>query len=250
MRVPGLIAGIFWKTFFVIYFIVTMVILYPVFYLFLSREAWYRYCFRVMRVWARILLLGAGAFPKIDDRSDRLPKAPYIICSNHSSYLDIIVMYVVIKDYFVFMGKQELKKAPLFNVFFKDMNILVDRKSVVGSHRAFLRAGEDIKKGHCIAIFPEGTISKEAPKLRPFKNGPFKLAIDHQIPIVPITFLDNYKLLPDTPYLKKGSRPGIARVVIHPAIETKGLTENDLVSLRTRLYELTEETLKENGSRS
>lgn len=249
MKILAEIPGIIWKTFFVIYFVVTMVLLYPFFYLFLSREKWYRYSFRLMRFWAKMLCAGAGVYPIISDNSQGRPEGPYIICSNHSSYMDIIVMYVVVRDYFVFMGKQELSKAPLFNIFFKDMNILVDRKSKVGSHRALLRASEDIKKGHCIAIFPEGTISKEAPTLRPFKNGPFKLAIDHQIPILPITFLDNYKLLPDSPYFKKGSRPGLARVIVHPPIPTTGMTEDDLVSLRTRLFELTDQTLKEYGDR-
>lgn len=244
----GLIPAVLWKTFFVLYFIVTMVFLYPLFRLFLSRESWYRYSFRLMRFWARILLLGAGVIVFKKNLSGSKPEAPYVICSNHTSYLDIIIMYVLFDDYFVFMGKQELQKAPLFNVFFRNMNILVDRKSSVGAHRAFLRAGEDLKKGHCIAIFPEGTISKEAPKLRPFKNGVFKLAIEHQVDIVCVTFPDNYKLFPDTPYFRAGSRPGIARAVIHPPVKTKGLTENDLVSLRTQIYELTERTLKEYGN--
>lgn len=249
MKKIALIPAIIWKTFFVIYFVVTLVILYPFFRLFLSRESWYRYSFRLMRVWARILLLGAGVIVSKRLLAERLPDPPYVICSNHASYLDIIIMYVVFDDYFVFMGKQELKKAPLFNIFFRDMNILVDRKSTIGAHRAFMRAADHLRKGHCIAIFPEGTISKEAPKLRPFKNGVFKLAIDHQVDIVPVTFLDNYKLLPDTPYFRSGSRPGIARVIVHPAISTRGMTENDLVSLRTRIFELTERTLKENDNR-
>jgi 1-acyl-sn-glycerol-3-phosphate acyltransferase len=250
MKKIGLIPAILWKTFFVIYFVVTMLVLYPLFYLFLSREQWFRYCFQLMRVWGRILLLGAGVAVSRKDLGGARPAPPYIICSNHSSYLDILIMYVLFDDYFVFMGKQELSKAPLFNIFFKSMNILVDRKSAVGAHKAFMRAGEDLKKGHCIAIFPEGTISKEAPKLRPFKNGLFKLAIDHQVPIIPVTFLNNYKLLPDTPYLKSGSRPGIAKVIIHPAIHTNGMTDEDLVSLRTRIFELTDKTLKDHGNRS
>src|ERR1700752_241027 len=98
--------------------------------------------------------------------------SPCVIVSNHASYLDIIVSYFVIKNYFVFMAKFELNKAPLFKIFFKDMQISVNRGSRSASHKALARAGEEIDAGHSVFIFPEGTISSNG-KLIPFKNGPF-----------------------------------------------------------------------------
>src|SRR6185295_8397785 len=120
--------------------------------------------------------------------------------------------------------------------FFERMNIPVNRKSVLDSHRAFMRAGEDIDKGISVTLFPEGTIH-HGPGVGRFKNGPFRLAIEKQIPIVPITFLNNWKLLPDE-YPEKLGRPGIARIIMHEPIETKGMTEDDLESLKKQVYEI------------
>lgn len=196
-----------------------------------------------MRIWAKYLIY--FDFIWIDKKQlSILPKAPYIICANHTSYLDIVLTYCLFRDYFVFMGKIELNKVPLFNIFFKDMNILVDRKSVTGSHRAFLKAAQEIDKGHCVALFPEGTISQKAPQMLPFKNGAFKLAIEKQVPIVPVTFINNWNLLEDKAFWKSRCRPGVATVVIHPFIETKGMTEEDLLSLKSKVFETINQPLK------
>ena len=66
-----------------------------------------------------------------------------------------------------------------------------------------------------------------------FKNGPFRLAIEKQVPIVPITFMNNWLLLPDDFYRRIG-HPGIAHVILHDPIPTIGLTENDLDVLKEK----------------
>lgn len=125
------------------------------------------------------------------------------------------------------------------------MNILVDRSSIIGSHKAYKRAGSDIDKGISIAIFPEATIPDSAPMLGRFKNGAFKLAIEKQIPIVPVIYLDNWKLLPDGVRKKTGGQPGVSRVVIHEPISTKGLTDNDLDTLKKQVYKVIQDTFNE-----
>jgi 1-acyl-sn-glycerol-3-phosphate acyltransferase len=140
------------------------------------------------------------------------------------------------------MGKAELLKVPLFRHFFKRMNIPVNRKSRIDSHRAFIRAAADIEKGISISLFPEGTINNKGPVLGRFKNGPFKLAIEKQVPIVPLTFLNNWKLLPDDYQNRKG-HPGIARIIIHEPISTKGMTEDDLENLKSKVYDIINEPL-------
>lgn len=144
------------------------------------------------------------------------------------------------------MGKQELNKAPLFKIFFKDMNILVDRKSTMSSHRAFLRAANELKNGNGVFLYPEGTISSSG-KLRGFKNGAFKLAIEQQVPIVPITFLNNWKLLQNGGFFKASGRPGLSKVIIHEPISTIGMTEDDLVSLRSKVHQLISDDLMKNA---
>ena len=143
------------------------------------------------------------------------------------------------------MGKAELKKVPLFNKFFDRMNILVDRQSIMGSHRAFKRAGDDIDKGISIAIFPEATIPECSPRLSRFKNGAFKLAIEKQIPIVPVVFLDNWRLLPDTQGKWGKGGPGVSRVIVHEPVSTAGLREEDLNDLKMRVFETIQNTLRE-----
>lgn len=117
------------------------------------------------------------------------------------------------------------------------MNIAVNRKSVFASHKAFIRASNDLESGISISIFPEGTIPESAPDLGRLKNGAFKLAIEKQIDIVPIVYLDNWHLVPD----KKGSiyfgKPGIARVCILDPISTKHMTLQDQGKLRNEVQQ-------------
>jgi 1-acyl-sn-glycerol-3-phosphate acyltransferase len=237
------IFGVTWKILFLLNFVLTLVLLYPLFFMFLSRKAWYKYCFMLMRVWAKYLIYFDFIWINKTQKAP-FPPSPFIICANHTSYLDIVLSYCVIPSYFVFMGKNELKKAPLFNIFFKDMNVLVDRKSTTGSHRAFLRIAAEIDKGHNVAIFPEGTIAPKAPQMLPFKNGPFKLAIEKQVPIVPVTFINNWNLLEDKAFWKSRCRPGVASIIIHEPISTKGMTEEDLLSLKSKVFDVINEPLK------
>jgi 1-acyl-sn-glycerol-3-phosphate acyltransferase len=194
-------------------------------------------------VWAAWILTIPGIFIKVNRKisKHKLPQ-PCVYIANHVSYLDIVASYLIIPNYFVFMGKQELDKAPLFRIFFKEMNILVDRKSNVGSHRAFLRAGKDIEEGNSVFLFPEGTISSNG-ALRGFKNGAFKLAIEKQVPIVPITFLNNWKLLQNGGFLKSYGKCGISRIVVHKPIPTVGMTENDLIHLRSQVHNIIQNEL-------
>jgi 1-acyl-sn-glycerol-3-phosphate acyltransferase len=71
-----------------------------------------------------------------------------------------------------------------------------------------------------ICIFPEGGVPNPKIDLAPFKDGAFRLAVEHQIPIAPMTFVDNKRRFPYSFFV--GS-PGTLRVVCHPVIETKGL---------------------------
>ncbi|MEM9022495.1 MAG: lysophospholipid acyltransferase family protein [Bacteroidota bacterium] len=236
---------VLWKVYFFLVFSLTLILLYPVFYLFLSRQKWFPLAFQSMRFWGFLLRTIPG-IALLVKRKAPLPPAPFVICSNHSSYIDIIMMYGVIPNYFVFMGKAEINSWPLFRIFFtRQMNISVERGSVSGAQQALDRAREDLDKGHNIAIFPEGTIPSDAPNMLRFKNGAFKLAIDKQVPIVPVTFLDNWKRLQTGAVLKSRGGPGRARAIVHPAVPTKGLGEKDLLALRQRVYEIIQAPLAE-----
>ena len=230
-----------------LYFAISLALLYPLFRLFLSKEAWFPKCFRLMRFWAWSIQVAGGIWLRIK-REEPLTDGPVIYCSNHHSYLDIVMMYRVVPRYFVFLGKAEIEHWPLFNVFFtKGMNILVDRKSRMGAAKAYVRSVEEIDKGRSLAIFPEATIPESAPKLIRFKDGAFKLAIEKQLPLVPITYIDNWRLLSIGKKSPDRSGPGLCRVIVHKAIPTKGMTMDDMPQLKQQVFDLLGETLQAHG---
>lgn len=136
----------------------------------------------------------------------------------------------------------------MFGIFFRRMNISVNRSSVKDSHKAYKRARNDLRKGISLAIFPEGTIPAISPYLGPFKSGAFKLAIEMQVPIVPITFLDNWSLFPDNGRERLLLRPGCSRIIIHTPIPTTGMTEQDAPALRDRVANIIRTTLEKEGN--
>lgn len=231
-----------YKVYFALVFFGSLVVLYIPFRVLLYRPRRYQRAFKLKRAWA-FFLQWALLIPLRVERRAPLPKAPYIICCNHGSYLDIIQMYNVVPEYFLFMGKYELLKWPLFNIFFKGMNIAVNRGSRVEAAKAFRKAAGALDRGTSLALFPEGTIPAFAPRMKPFKDGAFRLAIEKQVPIVPITFTDHWRLFGEPPEFLSRARPGIAHAVVHPAIPTTGLTMDDLVALRDRVYRTIEEPL-------
>jgi 1-acyl-sn-glycerol-3-phosphate acyltransferase len=163
--------------------------------------------------------------------------------ANHTSMADIMLMLVSVKNPFVFVGKKELAKIPLFGFFYKRTCILVDRNSERSRKAVFLRAQNRLKQGLSICIFPEGGVPEEDILLDTFKDGAFRLAINHQIPVVPMTFLDNKKRFS---YVFFSGGPGKMRVIIHPFIETKGLTIQDTKAVNEKAKTLILKTLETN----
>ena len=149
------------------------------------------------------------------------------------------------KSPFLFLGKSELLKWPGLGLLFKKYNIPVFRKNRKQAAEAITKAKEEINNGWSIAIFPEGTIPESAPKMIRFKNGAFKLAIETGTPILPITYLDSWKIFTDPDDTFGYARPGIVKSIIHDPIETKYLNAEDLVFLREKCFKTINEPLLE-----
>ena len=153
-----------------------------------------------------------------------------MLVANHSSMTDIMLMLVTVKRPFVFVGKKSLTKIPLFGYFYKRTCILVDRGNQRSRKEVFESAQKRLNNGTSICIFPEGGVPEDMSViLDTFKDGAFRLAIDHQIPIVPIVFCDNKKRFP---YLFLKGSPGRMRVKIKSFIPTKGKTQVDKKAVR------------------
>lgn len=152
-----------------------------------------------------------------------------MLVANHTSMLDIMLMLRASRNPFVFVGKKELVKIPLFGFFYKRVCIMVDRSNTKSRTAVYMRAQRRLKQGLSICIFPEGGVPEEDVILDEFKYGAFKMAIAHKIPIVPMTFLDCKKRFSFTFF--SGS-PGLLRVKIHSFFETKELDEEHKATLR------------------
>ena len=245
LRIPFQLVWRFW---FYLHGALVVIVFYPFYFILLQRKAWFPLVFKLYTLCARVMLFNAGIIPKVERRF--IPEAgrPFVICPNHASYLDIVTTYVAVPQYFHFIGKAELKNLPLFGHFFKEMNIPVDRGSIVSSHRAYVRAMDDIDHGISIAIFPEAAIPETAPRLKAFKNGAFKLAIEKQAPIIPVVYLDNWKIMPDgILWRMQAGRPGRSRIVVMEPVETQGKTLNDVAALKKHVFHLMDECLRKNG---
>jgi 1-acyl-sn-glycerol-3-phosphate acyltransferase len=217
-------------------FLTSLLFFGPVFYLLIKLKK-FKTTLKAEKLWGKITLPLMGLFVEVIDEHN-FPEPPYIICPNHGSYLDILTMFNTIPHYFIFMGKAELKNWFLIRQFFiSGMNIMVDRNSKMGSARAFIQARKAIRRNESIVIFPEATIPNTVPLMKDFKDGAFVMAIKEQIPIVPITILDNYNRLRTGAFFKERGSFGKSRSIIHPAINTKGLSENDLVNLHQQVFD-------------
>ena len=234
-----------YKIYFLFCFALLLVLMYPLFRYNLSAKTRFPKAFIWMRFYSNLLNLFTLVRLKVTGINNIPSNGSYIICPNHSSYLDIPCIYIIFKKYFVFTGKKEIEKWPLFHIFYTSgMNITVDRKNRIGAFRAFRRIAEEIDKGNPMMIFPEGTISKQAPHLTDFKSGAFAMAIQKQVPILPVTFITNWKLLQRGNFFTGKARPGLSEIVIHKPVSTSGLTKNDVDLLQLRVRQIINEPLR------
>ena len=230
MKGIKIIFWIVWRIWFYVLMALPILIMFPFLVASILTEKGYPYFFRMARIWAKFILFGMGFYYKIDKNQTLLPNESYMIVANHTSMTDIMLMLATIKNPFVFVGKKELSKIPLFGFFYKRTCILVDRSSSKSRMEVFNRAQKRLNQGLSICIFPEGGVpDDESVVLDSFKDGAFRLAVEHQIPIVPISFGDNKKRFSYTFF--SGS-PGLMRVKIHPLVPTFGKTGADRKEIR------------------
>lgn len=235
MKIIRFILSPLWKLWLALWFVIPFLILFPFFYAALVTKK-FDFVFKLKRFWARIICFGSFLYPLITYKIKKykLPQ-PCIVVPNHTSYLDIIFSPFYVDHTAVFMGKSELLQVPLFKYFFVYLDIPVNRKSIKDSHKAFSDAGKKIDEGLSVIIYPEGTIGNRG-KLKPFKNGAFRLAIEKQVPIVPVVNFNNWWFLENGGFFKSNGRPGIPEILVGNPISTLGMTEKNTDELREKVY--------------
>lgn len=230
MKGIKIIFWILWRIWFYILMAVPIFIMFPFLILSILSEKGYPYFFVMARIWAKFILFGMGFYYKVESEQAIDEHKSYMIVANHTSMTDIMLMLAVVKNPFVFVGKQELARIPIFGFFYKRTCILVDRKNSQSRMAVFTKAHKRIERGLSVCIFPEGGVpDDESILLDHFKEGAFKLAIQHQIPILPISFGDNKERFPYTFF---AGTPGIMRVKIHKPIETTDKDESHRKTIR------------------
>ena len=158
MRALKIIFWTLWRIWFYILMTVPILIMFPFLVLSILKESGYPYFFKMARIWAKIILFGMGFRYKIDKSQEMELGKSYMIVANHTSMADIMLMLVLTKNPFVFVGKKELSKVPIFGFFYKRTCILVDRGSSKSRMEVFDRAQKRINQGLSICIFPEGGV--------------------------------------------------------------------------------------------
>jgi 1-acyl-sn-glycerol-3-phosphate acyltransferase len=211
-----------WRVWFYITMLIPILIMFPFLVASILTESGYPYFFKMSRIWAKCVLFGMGFYYKFERIQKLDPKRSYMFVANHTSMTDIMLMLAVVDNPFVFVGKMSLAKIPLFGFFYKRTSILVDRSSSKSRMEVFEQAQKRIDRGLSICIFPEGGVPHdESIVLDTFKDGAFRLACEHQLPIVPLVFPDNKKRLSYTFY--SGS-PGLMRAKMLAPVETVSVT--------------------------
>ena len=247
MRGLKIIFWVLWRIWFYILMAIPILVMFPFLVLSILTESGYPYFFKMARIWAKFILFGMGFYYKIEKDQELDKDKSYMLIANHTSMIDIMLMLVTVRKPFVFVGKKELVKIPLFGFFYKRTCILVDRSSSRSKHGVFERAQKRIDQGLSICIFPEGGVpDDESILLDHFKDGAFRLAIEHQLPIVPMTFGDNKERFSFT--FHSGS-PGLMRVKVHSFIETEGKTMAEKNNLKEQAWKVIHAQLLEFGKK-
>ena len=227
---------IFWRCWFYGWGFFSVVAIFPVLLIVTSSDKMYPTFFKIAQAWGKTLLFVMGFKLDVEEDETLDNTKSYMFCPNHTSMIDVMVMLALAKNPFVFVGKKELTKIPVFGYFYKRTCIIVDRGNSRSRKAVFDEARKKLSNGLDVCIFPEGLVpSDESVVLADFKNGAFRLAIEHQIPIVPITMYDCKKRFSYTFF---SGIPGKLRVKIHHFIKTEGLTLKDCNTIKNTTFNL------------
>ena len=166
----------------------------------------------------------------------------YIFCSNHFSFFDIPAFYLIHPAKII--GKSSLTKIPLFGTFFRLIHIPVNRSSAKSRAQSLQKTKEAIDEGFNVLFFPEGGIlvgGDDLPYMAPFKDGAFRIAVEKNIPIVPITMPYNFLILPDESPVRFQYHK--CKLIIHDPIYPDRVNEKEINQLKEKTFKVIHEEL-------
>ena len=139
-----------------------------------------------------------GATVKVTGAENVPLNEPVLFVGNHQGNMDIPLLYITSPQKMGFVAKKEFEKIPVFGYWMKERNcVFMDRGNAKESLKSINQAIDILKRGHSIAIFPEGTRSKKE-EMGDFKAGSLRIALKAGVKVVPVTFKGSYKLMEET----------------------------------------------------
>jgi 1-acyl-sn-glycerol-3-phosphate acyltransferase len=196
----------------------------------------YPLCVWGSKTWIR----GSGIKVKVSGKENLKENKSYIFVANHRSYIDTTALFAYAGKRIGLIAKKEVLKVPVLGrgmTFIKF--VAIDRSNPQRALQTMEKVRETVDSGYSFGIFAEGTRAMPG-ELLPFKKGPFHLALQTGAAIIPVC-------IKNTDYLmgkKTGVlNPGTMEIVLLPAIETKGLSEDELPELLRKTREAIAEEL-------
>lgn len=181
------------------------------------------------RPWAKLCCLAAFVFVNVKNKKYITPGQSYVVVSNHQSLFDILVIAGWLSMDLRWVAKASLKRAPMFGIASIKMDhIFIDRSNRTAALETLNSAKRKIVNGTSVMFFPEGTRSRDG-RMKDFKAGAFKMALDLNIPILPITLNGTRNILPSGTL---DLFPGRATIVVHPPVDTTRYSKETLPDLR------------------
>jgi 1-acyl-sn-glycerol-3-phosphate acyltransferase len=187
------------------------------------------------RTWAKMMLKIVGVRVKLLGLENVDYSRPAVYAANHLSALDIPVLYATLPIQFRILAKKELFAYPFLGWYLqRSGQIAVDQKDARASLRSLNRAGESLREGMPLVVFPEGGRSPNG-ELQEFMGGAFYAALKAQVPVVPIVITGVRELLPMNSF---HALPGEADVVFCHPVSTEGMTPRDMDVLATTVRQV------------
>lgn len=178
------------------------------------------------KLWAPVALFIMGARLEIKGKENLNSDLPYIVMSNHCSYLDIPALQIAFPVNLYFIAKKELRRMPFLGWFLiLSGMIFIDRKNTAAAKISLAEAAKIIHNGKHVIVFPEGTTSKTG-EVMAFKKGGFHLAQDAAVSIVPVQIKGTYYIWPSAS--KLNMRRGKITVIIGKPISPEKLSKFEM----------------------
>jgi 1-acyl-sn-glycerol-3-phosphate acyltransferase len=179
-------------------------------------------CDARLDAWSRAVVAKAGIVLEVEGRERRVPGERYVVMSNHQSLYDVPVLFRVFGPDIRMVAKRELFEVPVFGGAMRAAGfIAINRADARASVRTFGEARERLDAGTLVWIAPEGTRSLEGDVL-PFKAGAFQLAVDAQVPVLPVTLDGTRHVMPPRSLRSRGG--AAVRITIHPPVHPPART--------------------------